>query len=203
VTKYQTYREDAQRTGNFEKYAKECYASWTAFARENGHGDDVNPVLVTGVDRTRDFAMMAYSSDNDDLKSEFTTSVSEVTAAFAWGRWYTTGLVFTNCGPQLCCPPAQTVDLTLTSGNDTETTSDQYNQSVFIRCYAIRKRLGFPKVIKAGAGPRDLDRGGREDGESSTEVDTPPLAAGSDVTIHDTATVRYRHALRSVFVHSD
>lgn len=191
--------------GNFEKYAKQHYASWVVFARETGHGIDLNPVLVTGVDRTRDFAMVSYSGDNDDLKSEFTTSVSEVTPAFAWGTWHTTGLVFTNCGPQLCRPPAQTMDLTSTGGHDTETASDQYNQSVFVRYYAIRKRLGFPKIIKAGAGPRDLDEGGREDeDEESSEVDAlSSLAVESDMIIHNTTPVRYCHPLQSVFIHSD
>jgi L-rhamnose isomerase len=60
VTKCQTHREDIQRAGTFENYVKQHYNSWVAFARETGHGNDINPVIVTGLDRTRYFAMMSY-----------------------------------------------------------------------------------------------------------------------------------------------
>ena len=87
VTKYQTFREDIQRAGTFEKYVKEHYASWVEFVSVTGHGDNINPVLVTGIDRTRDFAMMSYSNDDDDddLRSEFITSVPGDPSASAWG----------------------------------------------------------------------------------------------------------------------
>lgn len=180
VTRCLTYREDIQRAGTFERYAKEHYASWVAFARETGHGNDINPVLVTGVDRTKDFAMMSYSNDDDDLRSEFTAPVSGVASASVWGTWHTTGFIHTNCGPQLCCPPSTpTTDFTSPGNNNTETISDWYTQCVFVRYYTVRKRLGVPKVIKAGAGPHDPGWGDREDEESpEVEVRSDP---GSDV----------------------
>ena len=182
VTKHQTYREDIQRTGTFEKYAKQHHASWVAFARETGHGDDINPVIVTGVDRTRDFAMMSYSNDDHEMTSEFTTSVLEAAPTSAWGTWHSTGVVFTNCGPQLCCPPpsTRTAQLTPSGNKNTESGSDEYNQSVFVRYFTVRKRLGIPKVIKAGAGPHDLGTGGREDGELLETGARSPSDPGSD-----------------------
>jgi len=170
VTKYQTYREDAQRERTFEEYTKVHYNSWVAFAREAGHGNDIKPVLVTGVDMTRDFAMMAYSGDDVDMASEFTTSVPGV--ASAWGSWRTTGSVYTNCGPQLCRPPSptQTTDLTPSGNSHTETVSDEYNQCVFVRYYTVRKRLGIPRVIRAAAGPHDLGPGGSDDEGPSLEA---------------------------------
>ena len=183
VTKYQTFREDIQRAGTFEKYAKKHYASWVAFARETGHGDDINPVLVTGVDRTRDFAMMSYSNDDFNVTSEFMISALEDAFASAWGTWHTTGFVFTNCGPQLCCPPASTqaVDLTRSGENNTEAGSEWYDQCVFVRYYTVRKRLGIPRIIRAGAGPHDPGTGSREDGESSKVEARSPSDSGSDV----------------------
>ena len=166
ITKYRTYREDVELESVFKAYTKRHYDSWVAFACDAGHGDDIKPVLVTGVDMTRDFAMMAYSNNGDSLRSEFTTSVP--TATSAWGTWRTEGLVHTNCGPQLCCPPSstQTTGLASSPNDDTETGPDEYNQCVFIRYYTIRKRgLVFPRVMRAAAGPHDLGPGGRDDEE--------------------------------------
>ena len=175
VTKYPTYREDVQREQIFEEYTKRHYDSWVAFAREAGHGNGVTPVLVTGFDMTRDFAMMSYLNNGVRLTSEFTASVPGIASvsASAWGTWRTEGLVHTNCGPQLCCPPssAQTVDLMSSDDDHPEMVLDDYNQCVFVRYYTVRKRpLLVPKVIKAGAGPRDLGPGGRDDEESPLEI---------------------------------
>lgn len=146
--------------GNFEKYTKEHYASWVAFARATGHGD-VDPILVTGVDKTRDFAMFCYSNGDDDLRCQFTTSASG--AGSDWGTWHKTGLVYTNHGPQSRSPPSS-------SNCRTEPISDGYNQCVFIRYYTMRKRLGVPRVIRARAGPHDLGGGERESDGSSPET---------------------------------
>ena len=175
LTKYSTYGEDAQREKAFEEYTKCHYDSWVTFVREGRYGDDVRPVLVSGVDMTRDFAMMAYLNNDVRLKSEFTASVPGVASvsASAWGTWRTEGLVHTNCGPQLCLPPAstQTTDLTFSGVSHTEPISEEYNQCVFVRYYTMRKRpLLVPKLIKAGAGPHDLGSGDRDNEEPPLEV---------------------------------
>ena len=163
VTNYSTYREDIHQAGAFEKYAKDHYASWVEFARETGHGD-VNPIFITGVDRTRDFAMLCYSSDRNNLECEFTKSGS------GGGTWRKTGLVYTNHGPQLCRPPSATQTVgprpSGDAGSETAFGEDEYNQSVFVRYFTVRKRLGVPRVIKAAAGPCDPGRRGY-DGEGS------------------------------------
>lgn len=228
LTKHSTYREDIQRTGAFEKYAKEHYDSWVTFARDTGHGD-VNPVIVTGVDRTRDFAMLCYSNDDDDLRCEFTTSAPGVAD---WGAWHKTGLVHTNHGPQLRSPPSSTqaADLASSGGDNTGSVSDEYNQCVFIRYYTVRKRLGIPRIIKAAAGPHVLSRGGCDDDESLIETrcdseqgsgsDSDSGAAPSlfdddsgnsrrsivstdtesDIVTHNTTAVRYFSCLPLIFI---
>ena len=190
VTKYSTYREDAQREKVFEEYTIRHYDSWVAFAREGRYGDDVKPVLVSGVDMTRDFAMMAYSNNGVRSKSEFTASVPGIASvsASAWGTWRTEGLVHTNCGPQLCLPPVstQTTDLTLSDVSHAESVSEEYSQCIFIRYYTMRKRpLLAPKVIKAGAGPHDLGPGDRDNEEPPLEVqydsnNNSPILLGDD-----------------------
>ena len=162
VTKHSTYREDIQRVGNFEKYTKDHYDSWVAFARDTGHGDDIKPVLVTGVDMTRDFAMLSYSNNGDDMTSKFTTSGPGVSSA--WGTWRSTGSVYTNCGSHLPRPSsaAGTTNSTPPGASHTETTTDEYNQCVFVRYYTVRKRLGIPRVVRAAAGPHDLGPGDRD-----------------------------------------
>jgi len=171
LTKYDTFREDIQLGGVFEEYTKEHYDSWVAFARERGHPKDIKPILVTGVDMTRDFAMISYSNDGEDTMAEFTISARGV--AFPWGNWRAPGVVYTNCGPRPCRPP---------SGNShTETISEEYNQCVFIRYYTMRKRLGIPRVIKAAAGPHDLGPRGRDHEESPLEVEHNS-ESGSDIS---------------------
>jgi hypothetical protein len=220
LTKYETLREDIQRMGNFEKYIKKHYASWVEFASTTGHGDNINPVLVTGVDRTKDFAMMSCSNDDDDdLKAGFMTSVPQDSPASAWGTWHTTGFVHTNCGPQLRPSPSstQTAGSTASGNNNAEPVLDEYNQCVFVRYYTMRKRLGIriPMIIKAGAGPHDLGSGDREDeGSPKVEVRSPSnsdsdpmsslcdddggndrssvtsIESESDIAIHNTTPVR-------------
>jgi len=182
LTKHPTYSEDIQRGGKFEAYAKAHYDSWVAFAREFGHPSDVRPVLVTGVDLTRDFAMMSYLNDGDDLTADFTIPVPAVSSP--WGTWRKPGAVYTNCGPQLRRPPSviQVVDLEPSGDGHAETGSDVYRQCVFVRYYTVRKRLGIPRIIKAAAGPHDLSPGNRDN-------QGPPLEAqcnsdsGSDTVL--------------------
>ena len=121
MTRYRTYREDVELESVFKAYTKRNYDSWVAFTRDTGHGDDIKPVLVTGVDMTRDFAMMAYASSGVSLASESTTLVPMVTSASvsAWGTWFP--LTWTSSTVQLLsyircrCPTLDTFSLVLPS----------------------------------------------------------------------------------------
>jgi len=161
LTKHPTYREDAKLGRTFEEYTKMHYKSWVDFAREGGHPNDIKPVLVTGVDVTRDFAMVSYSNDGNDLRAQFTTSAPGVVSP--WGTWRAPGVVHTTCGPQPSRPPS--------GGDHMEIVSDGYNQCAFVRYYTMRKWLGIPRVMKAAAGPHDLGPGDRDGTESPMDVD--------------------------------
>ena len=207
VTKYRTYREDIELESAFEEYTKRHYDSWVTFARNARHGNDIKPVLVTGVDMTRDFAMIAYSNNSAQLSSEFSTSVPLLASASAsaWGTWHTQGLVHTNCGPQLCSPPPSPdePDIYPSGGIQIDVTPNEYNQCVFIRYYTMRRRaLMFPKLIKAGAGPHDLGSGSNHDEtfpeltvQLSPDSDTGSDSSGDYTTDYSSSVTSYDSGL--------
>lgn len=167
ITKYPTYRKDIRLGPAFEEYTKRHYDSWVTFARDTRRGNNIKPVLVTGIDTTRDFAMMVYSNNSTRLSSEFTASVPLVGSASApaWGTWINQSLVHTNCGPQLSSSPSlETLDSFPHDSNQACAVPEGYDQCVFIRYYAMRQRgVVFPKIGEAGAGSRDHDPGNNRD----------------------------------------
>jgi hypothetical protein len=205
VTKYRTYREDIELESAFEEYTKRHYDSWVTFARNARHGNDIKPVLVTGVDMTRDFAMIAYSNNATHLSSEFTTSVPLLASASAsaWGTWHTQGLVHTNCGPQLCSPPSPDALDLHSDTTQADVTPNEYNQCVFIRYYTMRKRaLMFPKLIKAAAGPHDLGPGNNYDEalpeltvQLGTDSETGSDSSGDSTTDYSSSVTSYESEL--------
>ena len=180
ITKYPTYQEDVELIGNFEKYTKVHYDSWVAFARKAGHGDDVKPILVTGVDMTRDFAMMTCPNDSEQRTFRFTTSAPG--AGSVWGTWHSKVPIYTNSGPHPSCapPPTQTMNPISTGIPHADIASNEYDQCVFIRYYTVRKRLGIPRVVRAAAGPHDLGPGGYSD-EGSLLEESPDSGLDSDI----------------------
>ena len=155
------------------KYIKQHYESWVDFARENDHPEDVRPILVAGVDLTREFATVAYSDNQTRVECEFSAALPGVasTSVSVWGSWHTAGLVHTNCGPY---PTWESPSSGESSALEPEI-QDEYTQCVFIKYYifhkrhTIRKRLFLPIVLKAGAGPHQLPKRDREDGNSDEE----------------------------------
>ena len=51
---------DAMDDVAFEEYTARHYKSWVEFARKKRLGKNIEPVLVSGFDVTRDFLMLAY-----------------------------------------------------------------------------------------------------------------------------------------------
>ena len=190
VTKHETYREDIERRLVFERYTKKHYNSWVDFAREHGHDSNPKPVLVTGVDLTRDFAMVAYSNNSVRMECEFSAAVPAVASASLslWGRWRTEGLVHTNCGPRSSAIGTASSSDSGDHATPASTIPSDYNQCVFIRYYTMRRRVLIPIIIKAGAGPHDL--GDHDSGnDSSDSACFQGLSSGdsdvSDAVIHN------------------
>ena len=213
MTKYPTYREDSPLDSAFERYTKRHYDSWVAFARHKQYGNDIQPVLVSGFDMTRDFAMVAYSHEDISLGSDFTIAIPTLAPASAsvWGTWRTRCSPHTNYGPQMCNPlaPEQAADIPLQSVGERRI-PNEFSQCVFVRYYTMRSRkpMGlFHKVIRAGAGPYDLGSGenrgdsfpestAQSDSESTTVIEedlgrwwspiTDDTDSESDVVVRNT-----------------
>ncbi|KAF9789571.1 hypothetical protein BJ322DRAFT_1043018 [Thelephora terrestris] len=180
VTKYATYRSDAQTELAFEGYTKRHYESWVKFIRDKQYGKDIQPILVTGFDVTKDFAMVAYLDDGTSLGAELTIDVPALASASTslWGTWFTRCSPHTNQGPHL--PMA--IEFTPSQPAAAGGIPREFNQCVFIRYFTMRKRLWFfPKVIRAGAGPHDLGSGDNT-GDTFPEVmarsDSEPTVSG-------------------------
>jgi hypothetical protein len=173
VTRYPVYREDTVDTSAFKQYTKKHYDSWVAFAKRYS---GVEPVLVSGFDMTKDFAMTAYSNDDASFESDLSisvptrdlTSTSSVPARASVSAFFqveSSGSPHTKRGPQQCTPP-----VTSSEPTGTGPVSEDYNQCVFLRYYTMRRWMGlFPTVIQAAAGPHDLGPGHNRD-DTFTEL---------------------------------
>ena len=163
VTKCETHRVDTLVESGFRRYTKRHYQSWVTFASEKDYGDDVRPVLVSGLDMTKDFAMVAYSDDSTSLGADLTIAVPSLASASAslWGTWRTRCSPHTNHGPQEYSLSRRAIEFPLQRA-EVVNIPNGFNQCVFIRYYAMRPRMPFslfPKVIRAGAGPHDPGSG--------------------------------------------
>ena len=186
ITKHPTYREDIERKRRFRNYINDHYESWVEFARELDHGDNIRPILVTGVDLTREFATIAYSNNQANVKCKFSAAVPTVGSASVsvWGSWHTRGLIHTNCGPSLRVTPTTQEDSNSSQNSALQSAiPDENNQCVFIRYYTIRRRFLIPTVIKAGAGPHQLPKS--DPGGDNTDEEELQSLSGDDSTDTD------------------
>jgi len=167
VTRHPTYCEDSLLDSAFEEYTVRHYESWVAFARYKQYGNNVHPVLVSGVDMTRDFAMVAYSNRSTFQEPGQTIAVPMFASASGSfrGTWRTRCLAHTNHGPQQSSPPPHQLAIytsfPMQPGDERSTTSG-FVQCVFVRYYTMRSKgplALFPKVIRASGGPHDLGPG--------------------------------------------
>jgi len=199
-TRYPTYMEDARSESTFERYVKRHYESWVAFARDKECGNDVRPILVTGFDMTKDFAMLAYS--NKGISLEFGSEIEVPMFASASASIIVTR--HTECSPHLKCGPQPwglpltqlAIDFPSSQSPDPRAIPSGFDQCVFVRYYTARLRKWMPpKVLRGGAGPHDLgsgdDRGSAfpelmiqsDADESTTDED---LGGQSDFATDDT-----------------
>jgi len=159
VTTGERHRKDypVRLKPQFEKYIEHNYRSWVQLA----DGMDARPVLVTGFDVTKDFAVMAYSNKpppHDPCLDCFPMFES---SRFP-GRWEWHGEYKPNThhGPQ-----------------DARGIPTEFNQRVFIRYHTIRYRTPFEKILASLGGLRSLVLGGNR-GEISPK---PTVQSGAEL----------------------
>ena len=205
ATKYSTYIEESPLLDEFDSYTDRHYNSWVAFARRKRYGKDVKPVLVYGVDMTRDFSMAAYSYEGISLEAGLNVGVPSLTsvAPSVWCTWRTRYTPHTNHGPQdrALPSPEQATDISSLQLTQGRIRPGPFNQCVFVRYYTKRSQgpLGlFPKVIRAGAGPHDLGPGDNTGDtfpaltvQSGTEI-TDDIGVERDIVVRNTPNVWYQ-----------
>jgi len=158
VTRYPTYWEDSPLEGAFENYTRRYYNSWVTFAREKQYGD-IQPVLLSGFDVTKDFAMVAYSNANKTLGSDLAINVP------LWGTWHARSPPYINNGPIQHGPPHKQASHGFPSPQpiDAGSIPNEFNQYVFIRYYTMRPKKWRPmlskEVFRAGMGQRGSGSG--------------------------------------------
>ena len=179
ITNHPTYREDIESEATFEEYTKRHYNSWVSFVRNKEYGDDVNPVLVSGVDTTEDFAMIAIS-DWHNAPPSFKLIALDPQISFGyyygvWGAWDTNFIDSFKCGPfHTRPPPPEALEPHPSAEIQADATlPDSFNQCVFIRYYTMRSRpeptvqMGMDSDDEVGDGEystvEDLDSAGRYD----------------------------------------
>ena len=172
VTKDETRRKNTRLYGDFDKYTKRHYDSWVAFARDKGYGDDVQPVLVYGVDMTNDFAMVAYSYEDVSFESNLTIGHPTIISASVPVRVTsrTRYTPHTNFGPHEFTPPPERAPDTTSLQPTGETTSRAFVQCVFIRYYTKRSRGLWPFPHDLGPGDNVGDTFSALVAQSSTET---------------------------------
>ena len=180
ATRHRTYNEDSHLDTEFSEYTKRHYRSWVKFASDKKYGKNLRPILVSGFDMAKDFAMMAYSNNHTSAQSDATFSTpmfGSVQPESASWTWRTTCIPHIKHGPQNLDPPDLPALQSGAGGCSTE-----FNQCVFIRYYTMREGL-FPKVIRANAGPHNLGSGGNG-GDASPELtmrsDAEPVSFAGD-----------------------
>ena len=170
VTRHETCLQDARSETAFEAYTKRHYKSWVEFARHKEYGNDVRPFLVTGIDMTRDFAMVAYSNGGHHFESSDTIAIPMFASSPLQGTWRAKHQVHITDGPHQ------------------RSATEKPNQCVFIRYYTMRWRKWlpmFPKVIRAGAEPHDP-------GPGDNRRDTLPELAVQRDTEHESGDQDFR-----------
>jgi hypothetical protein len=169
ITRFKTISKDAEFHGHLRRSLQRNYKSWLAFAQERDPDVQLSDLrLVTGVDLTKDWAMLAYSENSSDFTASFQVSdpaQSSSAGLSAWGSWNVSTSVHDNWGPQEVDGRS---DGRRPEAADTQDGGSQsaagYTQCVFYRSYRMRMRgLGklWPDVMKAAAGPEDLGSGDR------------------------------------------
>jgi len=199
MTRHPTYLEDAVLEDRFGKYTKRHYNSWVRFADREGYGNDVEPVLVTGFDATKDFAMLAYSNEGAFLAAGSNAVVPMLASANAsvWVMRHTSCSPYFKSGPQSWdrLPAVPAINSSSSQLEDARAIPAEFNQCVFVRYYTMRKKWLVPRVIRAGAGPHDLesgDDGGGAFPELTVQSNSEPTMSGdgdlgeqSDLTTED------------------
>jgi hypothetical protein len=109
------YRQDVVNRKRFLEYTIKHHRSWLDFAHELGHDVSLSDlILVTGCDKTSEWACAAWSENTKSLKATFFAGASFIAEGSAniWGRWESAESLDKNVGPQPLVPTVPAVNTT-------------------------------------------------------------------------------------------
>ena len=102
------YRQDAVENEHYLRYILTHHDSWFSFAKKNGRNIDVSDlILVTGCDKTSDWACAAFSKTSSSASASLQVGGFVQGGLRVWGCWEREGSVFSNEGPRSLVPPTQ------------------------------------------------------------------------------------------------
>ena len=156
-------RREALNKKAVQDYALARYRSWYKFALDLGR--DVRPEdlrIVTGCDKTSDWACAAWSSSSGSGSIGFNVDFPVVQGqGHIWGHWETSDSVDYHAGPLRLPEPEEINSLlgragsqsdSLVSNLSTSGAVPEKNQCVFVRGYIVAERFRFKRSVGTKAG---------------------------------------------------
>lgn len=159
------------------KYLAQNMDSWVEFITTGLEIDiprSPGLMFIGGFHKTVNWAVASYVAAGKAAEFHVNTdflAASGAISASASSQTYIAPIQ--NWGPERI----RTEDGNRTRDSNTRVDEEKYDQSIFLNYYRIKKRLGFPMVVKAAAGYDELPRYDRGSGEG---LATPAAAHDSD-----------------------
>lgn len=172
LTSCDTLRLDTSQAGTLRNYIKQHYNTWLDYAQNLGLGE-VDLILLSGVDLSRDYAMLTYTSGDYQFSAELTAEIPAVASAWTniWTTHTDTGPTHFNWGPDL-----QNTDRLLLpslSISDSPVTRFQPRDThiTFLRGWRMKRRVALiPTKLEAAVAPLHPEQLYRDDNADEEEV---------------------------------
>lgn len=178
LTRHNTLCLDSSQDGTLRKYIKDHYSAWGEYARYRGF-EEVDLILISGIDLSRDYAMLAYATGDYRFSAQVTADIPAVASAWAdvWATSTNVGPTHFNWGPDEPTVEQPTSPL---SQPPEATTQPSGSHITFVRGWRMKRRIILiPTKLKAEAEPSDMDgfpdRGGTFEGDVVAVSNTPEV----------------------------
>ena len=154
-----SYRQDVLDKQRFADYILKHHRSWLTFANDlgRGHLSLSQLILVTGCDKTSQWACAVWSEKTKSAKLSFVAGAAGIAegSATLWGRWASSQIVDEHVGPQPLGPVADRSSQSISSNVTPISVSpppevssnvphlahaSKFNQCVFVRGFRMSER---------------------------------------------------------------
>ncbi len=178
-------RSQIQSSRSIIPYLKANIEHWNALALRLDLDVAREPLLfVSGTVKTNDWGLGAFLTHGQSCVAEFEAQVPFAQAKLTW-RTSTQSVGNTEVRQRSAAEIQHIQELAAIESNEDPSASRQSldsvrsfhqnkDQTLFLHYYKVKKRLWFNRVIKAAAGPHELDP------DSSGEGDGPLVRASSE-----------------------